>query len=97
MFKKYLPNIKLVGLHTMALYSMNAYASFNSFGSSPLCRDFIDCFILFNVLGFIGIPIFVAISLIFHLLSGGNQVGRAVLNGIIAFEIVAIVASVIFG
>lgn len=59
MFKK----SSLLPYIVMALYSMNAYASFGSFGGGGLCGgNIFFCFALFNIfLGIFGIPISILI------------------------------------
>ena len=53
MINKHSPAVGLVGF---VLYPLSAYASFNSFGSSPLCSN-VDCALWTGgLLGIVGVP-----------------------------------------
>ena len=86
-------HVPAVGLVALVLYPLSAYASFNSFGNSPLCSN-IDCVLwVGGLVGIVGIPISVAIfwalSLITRRRRGWNT-GRTwwvITNGTFAYII----------
>jgi hypothetical protein len=87
---KHSPAVGLIGL---VLYPLSAYASFNSFGNSPLCSN-VDCALwIGGSVGIVGVPvsvlIFWALSLISRRRRGWNA-GRTwwvITNGAVAYMI----------
>jgi len=87
---KHSPAVGLVGF---VLYPLSAYASFNSFGNSPLCSN-VDCALWTGgLLGIVGVPvsvlIFWALSLILRRRRGRNAVRTwwVITNGAAAYMI----------
>jgi len=86
-----------LGLVALVLYPSSAYASFNSFGNSPLCNN-VDCALwVGGLVGIVGIPVSVLIFWALSLISSrrrGWSVGRAwwvITNGAVAYMITSAV------
>ena len=90
MTNKHLPAVGLVGL---VLYPLSAYASFNSFGNSPLCSN-VDCALwVGGLVGVVGVPVSVLIFWALSLISRGRRGRKAgrtwwvITNGAVAYMI----------
>jgi len=82
-----------LGLVALVLYPLSAYASFNSFGNSPLCSN-VDCALwVGGLVGIVGVPVSVSIFWALSLISRRRRewnVGRAwwvITNGAVAYMI----------